>query len=137
MTHPLDDKLVGNLAGDIVAQASIDQRQHYLERRNTARAGESKAIDHEEVLDKLYLGKLTFHPSGDRSRGTPDGGGRGDGPPVHRRARHQQGAWRLPEPGFVDCARRLGRFAGGQDARTVHAAELTAVFARWGGSRDN
>ena len=46
----------------------------------------------------------------------------------------------LPAPGFFDCARRLGRFAGdpdGQDARTFHAAELNAVFARWGGSRDN
>jgi hypothetical protein len=46
----------------------------------------------------------------------------------------------LPAPGFFDCARRLGRFAGdpdGQDARTFHAAELHAVFARWGGPRDN
>ena len=46
----------------------------------------------------------------------------------------------LPAPGFFDCARRLGRFVGdpdGQDARTFHAAELHAVFARWGGSRDN
>ena len=43
----------------------------------------------------------------------------------------------LPAPGFFDCARRLGRFAGdpdGQDARTFHAAELNAVFACWGGS---
>jgi hypothetical protein len=46
----------------------------------------------------------------------------------------------LPAPGFFDCARRLGRFAGdpdGQDARTFHAAELHAVFARVGGWRDN
>jgi hypothetical protein len=59
----------------------------------------------------------------------------------------------LPAPGFFDCARRLGkeinlgvkaapqcRFAGdpdGQDAWSFHAAELNAVFARWGGSRDN
>ncbi len=46
----------------------------------------------------------------------------------------------LPAPGFFDCARRLGRFAGdpaGQEARTFHAAELNAVFARWGGSGDN
>jgi hypothetical protein len=46
----------------------------------------------------------------------------------------------LPAPGFFDCARRLGRFAGdpdGQDARTFHAAELNAVFARWSGQRDN
>jgi hypothetical protein len=45
----------------------------------------------------------------------------------------------LPAPGFFDCARRLGRFAGdphGQDARTFHAAELNAVFAR-GGVSDN
>jgi hypothetical protein len=44
-----------------------------------------------------------------------------------------------PAPGFFDCARRLGRFAGdpdGQDAWSFHAAELNAVFARWGGSRD-
>ena len=46
----------------------------------------------------------------------------------------------LPAPGFFDCARRLGRFAGdpdGQDAWLFHAAELNAVFARWGGPRDN
>ena len=46
----------------------------------------------------------------------------------------------LPAPGFFECARRLGRFAGdphGQDARIFHTAELNAVFARWGDSRDN
>ena len=46
----------------------------------------------------------------------------------------------LPAPGFFDCARRLGRFAGdpdGQDAWSFHAAELNSVFARWGGSRDD
>jgi hypothetical protein len=46
----------------------------------------------------------------------------------------------LPAPGFFDCARRLGRFAGdpdGQDAWSFHAAQLNAVFARWGGPRDN
>ena len=43
----------------------------------------------------------------------------------------------LPAPGFFDCAGRLGRFADGQDARTFHAAELNAVFARWAGLRNN
>ena len=46
----------------------------------------------------------------------------------------------LPGPGFFDCARRRGRFAGdpdGQDARTFHATELNAVFAYWGGSSGN
>jgi hypothetical protein len=46
----------------------------------------------------------------------------------------------LPAPGFFDSARRLGRFAGdpdGEDVRKFHAAELHAVFARWGGSRDS
>ena len=46
----------------------------------------------------------------------------------------------LPAPGFFDCARRLGRFAGNpdsQDAWSFHAAELNAVFARWGDPRDN
>lgn len=46
----------------------------------------------------------------------------------------------LPALGFFNCARRLGRFAGdpdGQDAWSFHAAELDAVFAHWGGSRDN
>ena len=46
----------------------------------------------------------------------------------------------LPAPGFFDCARRLGRFAGdpdGQDAWSFHAAELNAAFARWGGSYEN
>ena len=45
----------------------------------------------------------------------------------------------LPAPGFFDCARRLGRFAGdpdGLDTWSFHAAELNAVFDRWGGSRD-
>jgi hypothetical protein len=42
----------------------------------------------------------------------------------------------LPAPGFFDCARRLGRFAGDPDAWSFHAAELDAVFARWGGTRD-
>jgi len=44
----------------------------------------------------------------------------------------------LPAPGFFDCARRLGRFAGdpdGQDTWSFHAAELNAVFARL--SREN
>ena len=43
----------------------------------------------------------------------------------------------LPAPGFFDCAGRLGRFTDAQDERTFHAAELNAVFARWGGSRNN
>ena len=46
----------------------------------------------------------------------------------------------LPGPGFFDCTRRLGRFAGdpdGQDARTFRATELNAVFACWCGSGDN
>ena len=43
----------------------------------------------------------------------------------------------LPAPGFFDCAGRLGRFADDQDAWTFHAAELNAVFVRWGGSRNN
>ncbi|HMD66107.1 MAG TPA: hypothetical protein VKG22_05600 [Stellaceae bacterium] len=39
-----------------------------------------------------------------------------------------------------EIERRLGRFTGdpdGQDVRSFHAGELNAVFARWGGSRDN
>jgi hypothetical protein len=46
----------------------------------------------------------------------------------------------LPAPGFFDCARRLGRFAGdpdGPEAWSLHAAELNSVFARWGVSQDN
>jgi len=46
----------------------------------------------------------------------------------------------LPARGFFDFARRLGRFAGdlnGQDTWSFHAAELNAVFVRWGGSRGN
>jgi hypothetical protein len=46
----------------------------------------------------------------------------------------------LPAPGFFDCARCIGRFAGdpdGQDAWSFHTAELNAVLARWGGPRDN
>ena len=46
----------------------------------------------------------------------------------------------LPGAGFFDRARSLGRFAGdsdGQDDAAFHAAELNAVFARWGDVRDN
>ena len=43
----------------------------------------------------------------------------------------------LPARGFFDCARRLGRFAGDPDGWSFHAAQLNAVFARWGGARDN
>jgi hypothetical protein len=45
----------------------------------------------------------------------------------------------LPAPGFFDCARRLGRFAGDperHDGWSFHAAELNCVFNRWGGARD-
>ena len=42
----------------------------------------------------------------------------------------------LPAPGFFDCARRLGRFAGDPDAWSFHAAELHAVLARWGDNSD-
>jgi hypothetical protein len=82
-----------------------------------------------------------FHPSGDGSPGTPDAGGRGVG--TARSSLRSPSARRVAAcrgPGFFDCARRLGRFAGdpdGQDARTFHAAELNAVFAFWDGSGDN
>src|ERR1700730_17967367 len=42
-----------------------------------------------------------FHPSGDRRPGAPDGGGRGGGSPVQRRARHKQGAWRPARAGVL------------------------------------
>ena len=41
----------------------------------------------------------------------------------------------LPQRGFFDCARRLGRFAGDpdtQDARAFHRRELNAAFEFWG-----
>jgi hypothetical protein len=40
----------------------------------------------------------------------------------------------LPAPGFLDCARRLGRFAGdeaGPDARAFHEREFDAAVAFW------
>ena len=40
----------------------------------------------------------------------------------------------LPAPGFFDCARRLGRFAGdetGLEAWAFHAQELNAALAFW------
>lgn len=40
----------------------------------------------------------------------------------------------LPAPGFFDCARRLGRFAGdeaGPDARAFHEREFDAAVAFW------
>jgi len=81
-----------------------------------------------------------FHPSGDGSPGASNGGGRGGGPPFIAALAISKARGGLPGPGFFDCARRLGRFAGdpdGQDARTFHAAELNAVFACWSGSGDN
>jgi uncharacterized Zn-finger protein len=44
----------------------------------------------------------------------------------------------LPGPGFFDCARRLGRFAGnpnGQDARTFHAERRLRLLGRFGRQR--
>ncbi len=41
----------------------------------------------------------------------------------------------LPALGFLDCARRLGRFDGdpfGAEARTFYAAEFDAAVAFWG-----
>jgi hypothetical protein len=84
--------------------------------------------------------QLVFHPSGDGSPGASDGGGRGGGRPFIAALAISKARGDLPGPGFFDCARRLGRFAGdpdGQDARTFHAAELNAVFACWSGSGDN
>src|ERR1700704_861325 len=57
-----------------------------------------------------------FHPSGDRSPGAPDGGGCGGGPPVHRRARHQQDAWR-PAGARVLPLRRTSRPVRGRSER--------------------
>jgi hypothetical protein len=40
----------------------------------------------------------------------------------------------LPAPGFFDCARRLGRFAGdeaGPEAWAFHAAEFNAAVSFW------
>ena len=40
----------------------------------------------------------------------------------------------LPAPGFFDCARRLGRFAGdetGPEAWAFHAQEFNAALAFW------
>src|SRR5258708_25659353 len=34
----------------------------------------------------------------------------------------------LPAPGFFDCARRLGRFPDGHDARPFHAPQLNSAF---------
>src|SRR5205085_10064053 len=100
-----------------------------------------------------------FHPSGDGSPGAPDGGGRGSGPPVHRGARHQQGAWgpagarvlqlrptsgpvrgRSGRSGCLVVSRRraerrlrsLGRFARKLTARTSCSAKLTRPLP-WGG----
>ena len=99
-----------------------------------------------------------YHPSGDGSSGAPDGGGRGSGPPVHRGARHQQGAWRPAgarvlrlrptsrpvrgqsgRSGRMVVSRRraerrlrsLGRFARKLTARTSCSAKLTRPLGRW------
>jgi hypothetical protein len=44
----------------------------------------------------------------------------------------------LPAPGFFDCAQRHGRFSSdpdGDEARTLHAAELHVVFLLQGAVR--
>jgi hypothetical protein len=51
-------------------------------------------ITYQELAKALQILPPRSHPSGDGSPGAPDGGGRGSGPPVHRGARHQQGARR-------------------------------------------
>jgi len=58
-----------------------------------------------------------FHPSGDGSPGASDGGGRGSGPPIHRRARHQQGA-RRPAVARVLRLRSTSRPVRGRSARS-------------------
>ncbi len=78
-------------------------------------------------------------PLGDGSPGAPEEDAAADRPFIAALA-ISKARGGLPAPGFFDCARRLGRFAGGpygQDARTFRTAELNAVFACWGGSGDN
>ena len=46
----------------------------------------------------------------------------------------------LPAPGFFDCARRLGRFAGdaaGLEAWAFHAREFNAAVAFWAATATN
>jgi hypothetical protein len=46
----------------------------------------------------------------------------------------------LPAPGFFDCARRLGRFAGdaaGLEAHAFHAREFNAAVAFWAATATN
>jgi hypothetical protein len=46
----------------------------------------------------------------------------------------------LPAPGFFDCARRLGRFAGdasGLEAQAFHAQEFNAAVAFWAATATN
>jgi hypothetical protein len=46
----------------------------------------------------------------------------------------------LPAPGFFDCARRLGRFAGdaaGPEASAFHAREFNAALAFWTATAGN
>src|SRR6202040_1581127 len=77
-----------------------------------------------------------FNPSGDGSPGAPDGGGRGSGSPVHRGARHQQGARRHTGARVLrlrPTSRPLRGDPDGQDAWSFHTAELNSIFACWGG----
>ena len=46
----------------------------------------------------------------------------------------------LPAPGFFDCARRLGRFAGdaaGLEACAFHAREFNAAVTFWAATATN
>eukprot|EP01136_Pigoraptor_vietnamica_P006590 Opistho-1_new@39680 len=56
--RPLHHELVRHLGGDALAVARLDQRQHQVERRDAAGAGEPVAVDDEQVLGERNLGEL-------------------------------------------------------------------------------
>jgi hypothetical protein len=66
--------------------------QRHAHSSRTSRSAEAHYLP--GVVEGSSVFATPFHRSGDGSPGAPDGGRRGSGSPVHRRARHQQGAWR-------------------------------------------
>ena len=50
VAHAVVDQLVGDARGDILPLLAGDERQHHVDRRRAARAGEACAVDLEQFL---------------------------------------------------------------------------------------
>src|SRR5690242_6780860 len=78
--------------------------------------------------------------SGDRGVGASHVGGCATDRPFIAAIAISKARGGLPAPGFFDCARRLGRFAGdasGLEAQAFHAQEFNAAVAFWAATATN